>query len=81
MDSTSDTAANSVKPLDISDEQYRTYTYANGTFTIRNPVKLYLLEGGASHRVVDRDGVTHRPERGWSGISWKPVPGAPPFTF
>jgi len=69
------------KPIDISDEQYRTYTYANGTFTIRNPVSLYLLDNGKSHRVVDVFGVTHRPERGWFGISWKVSDGFPPFTI
>lgn len=66
--------------IDISTEERRTYTYANGdTFTIENPKELHLIDDVASHRIVDADGVTHRPERGWVGISWKPRDGAPAF--
>jgi len=65
--------------VDISSEDYRTYSYANGAkFRINRPVTLYLLADGG-HRVVDKDGVTHRPERGYLGISWKSKDGQPPF--
>lgn len=68
--------------VDISSELYRVYTYANGDkFRINNPVSLFLLDGGDSHRVIDAAGVTHRPTRGWVGLSWKPKPGEKAFDF
>jgi hypothetical protein len=70
-------------PIDISSEEWRIYTYPNGSEAhIENPVCLYVIKddrGGVTHRVVDKDGVSHRPERGWVKISWKPKPGAPAF--
>jgi hypothetical protein len=66
------------KALDVSSEAYRIYTYSDGgQFRIDCPVELFIV--GGSHRVVDADGVTHRPERGFVGISWKPFAGAPAF--
>jgi hypothetical protein len=68
--------------IDISSEQYRIYTYPNGdTFRIEEPAELHVLtdDKGVSHRVIDKAGVTHRPERGWLGISWQPRPGEPAF--
>ena len=68
--------------IDISSEAFRTYTFADGsTFTIKHPAELHVIEDerGTSHRVIDKAGVTHRPTRGWVGISWKPLDGAPPF--
>ena len=67
------------EPLDITSEQYRIYAYKDGgRYRINNPDRLYVLESG-SHRVIDGDGVVHRPERGWLAISWKPKAGAPEF--
>lgn len=69
-------------PIDISTETSRIYTYPNGsTFTIAEPAALHVLtdERGTTHRVIDKAGVTHRPERGWVGISWKPRDGEPAF--
>jgi hypothetical protein len=62
--------------IDISSEQYRIYT-----FRIEEPAELHVLtdDKGVSHRVIDKAGVTHRPERGWLGISWQPRPGEPAF--
>lgn len=73
--------ADSIKPkeLDISSEAYRIYTYTQGrTLRIDAPETLYVLPGD-SHRVVDAEGVTHRPTPGFLAISWKPRPGAPAF--
>jgi hypothetical protein len=71
------------KEIDITSEEFRVYTYPDGsTFRIDNPATLYVLideKGGATHRVVDVDGVTHRPERGYVGISWAAKEGAPKF--
>lgn len=65
--------------IDISSEEYRTYTYASGArFTIVTPYKLHVMENG-SHRVIDQAGVTHRPSPDYVGISWKPRAGEPPF--
>jgi hypothetical protein len=76
-----------VKPLheaipanDISSELWRDYIYPDGkTFRVNDPLELYIVNG--SHRVVDMDGVTYRPERGYVGIRWKPRAGKPPFDF
>jgi hypothetical protein len=79
---TQDTVASPPQAINISSEDYREYTYANGVkFRINDPVDLYLLDDGKSHRVVDHAGVTHRPERDWIAISWKPLMGAAPFEF
>lgn len=51
-------------PIDISSEEYRVYTYANGdTYRIDVPTELHVLsdDKGTSHRVIDAAGVTHRP--------------------
>ena len=71
-----------IKELDVSSEEYRIYTYANGSiFRIEQPAALHVIEDekGATHRIIDKAGVTHRPKRGWIGISWKPREGAPAF--
>lgn len=66
--------------IDVADELYRVYTYEDGRkFRINRPKTVYVLADGG-HRVVDSDGVTHRPERNYVGISWKPKDGAAPFT-
>lgn len=70
------------KPIDITSEQYRVYTYPDGsTFRIDSPAELHVItdEKGTTHRVVDTRGTTHRPERGWTGISWTAKEGAPRF--
>jgi hypothetical protein len=65
--------------IDLTSERYRNYTYPDGvTFRITAPVALYITADG-SHRVVDAAGVTHRPTRGFVGISWKPKDGQPAF--
>jgi hypothetical protein len=68
--------------IDITSEAQRTYTYPNGDkFVIDEPAELHVIDDdrGTTHRVIDKAGVTHRPERGWVGISWKPREGQPAF--
>lgn len=66
-------------PTDITSEEYREYRYSNGgVLRIMAPKQLYVL-GNGSHRIVDEDGMTHRPTPGWLCLSWKPRPGQPPF--
>ena len=69
-------------PIDISSEEYRIYTYPNGSeYRINSPLALHIIqdEKGATHRVTDNFGMTHRPERGWVAIAWKPRDGARVF--
>lgn len=67
------------EPLDITSEQFRIYAYADGgRYRINAPDRLYVLPSG-SHRVIDEDGIVHRPTPGWLAISWKPKVGAPEF--
>lgn len=70
------------KIIDIKSEAFRLYTYRDGsTFRIEQPAELHVItdENGTSHRVIDKAGVTHRPERAWVGISWQPRDGEPAF--
>ena len=65
--------------VDISSEEYRIYTYPDGSiFKIDEPISLVITDSG-SHRVIDKAGLTHRPTPGFVGISWKPRDGAAPF--
>lgn len=65
--------------LDVTSEKCRIYTYASGErFHISYPITVYVLPNG-SHRVVDEEGMTHRPTPGWLAISWCPKPGEPAF--
>lgn len=67
---------------DATTEEWVQYTYADGTSVrIDNPVRRYIFKGksGWTQRVIDADGVTHRPTPGWLKMSWKPKPGAPAF--
>lgn len=65
-------------PIDISAEEYRTYTYADGSqLRIDWPIEL-RMEGGeevATHVVTDKMGAVHRPRLGWVAIAWKPRDG------
>lgn len=67
------------KEIDVSTETARTYVYSDGSaYAIESPRKVYVTETG-SHRVVDADGWTHRPEPGWIAIKWLPQTDAPAF--
>ena len=65
--------------LDISTEEWREYRYANGDhYRIEQPKTLFLKRDaeGDSHRILDRDGITHYVRRGWVAIAWH-APSAP----
>ena len=67
------------KEIDITSEEVRTYVYEDGReYSIANPQKVFVTETG-SHRVIDADGWTHRPELGWIALKWKPRHGQPQF--
>lgn len=64
---------------DISSEEYRLYTYPDGSkFRIEAPLRVFVTESG-SHRVIDAAGLTHRPTPGYIGLTWKSRPGEPAF--
>lgn len=70
------------KTVDITSEEYRIFTYPDGsTFRVDNPVSFTLIENehGFTMRVIDAQGLTHRPSKGWNAISWKPKEGQPAF--
>ncbi|NJR72280.1 MAG: hypothetical protein HC782_04445 [Gammaproteobacteria bacterium] len=68
-----------MEQIDISSEQYRIYSYEDNKFCkIENPLTLYVTENG-THRIVDAQGLTHRPSPGYLLISWLPKEGAPNF--
>lgn len=67
------------KAIDVTSEAFRVYVYGDGKrYRIDNPKTVYILRDG-SHRVVDEDGMTHRPTRDWVGLTWKPKAGQPAF--
>ena len=74
---------------DISSEHWRCYTFrgAAGEYyiiQIDNPVALNVslgipAIGGASHRILTQDGVSHYIPRGWLELRWKAKPDQPHF--
>lgn len=67
------------KEIDITSEEVRAYVYGDGgEYSIPNPQTVFVTESG-SHRVIDADGWTHRPELGWVAIKWKARQGQPHF--
>jgi hypothetical protein len=64
---------NDLKEMEITTEEWREYRYSNGdVYRIENPTHLWLKsdERGDSHRILDADGSTHYPRRGWVAIVW-----------
>lgn len=64
---------------DITTEEWREYRYAGGErYRIEQPSRLFLKQDdkGDSHRILDREGVTHYVRRGWVAIAWR-APDAP----
>lgn len=61
-----------MEPKDISNEQWREYTYTDGyKIRIDKPETLYIADSG-SHRVYDGDVTTYVPAD-WRKIVWKPI--------
>lgn len=76
---------NVIGPLDLSDEYWREYEFAEaGTYRIDAPVSLYFRQGGTTHRIVDASGVVHCvPAPGQRGcvLRWKPRDSNKPVQF
>jgi hypothetical protein len=63
--------------VDISSEEYRTYSFGNSEVTIKEPLRLAVSNNG--HRVFDASGVSHYIPKGWIHLSWKAKTGRPHF--
>ena len=70
--------------FDITCEMWREYLFPQAKYRIDNPVKLFLREGGTTHRVLDSNGVVHcLPAPGFNGcaLRWKNREGESPCNF
>lgn len=75
-----------MKEYDISSEVWREYDLPDRevAYRINAPSKLYLKEGGTTHRVVDEKGIVHCvPAPGFQGcvLRWKPKKSNNPVEF
>jgi len=66
--------------VDISSEEYRAYSFVNGTVTIKNPLALSVSKGGG-HRLFDDCGDCYYIPPGWLSVKWKVKPGSPHFVI
>lgn len=71
---------------DLTDEEYREYDFSGRVYRINNPSVLIFRSGGATHRVVDGDGVVHcvpapNGESNDCVLRWKPRAGTNPVAF
>ena len=48
-----------LQEFDITCEEWREYDFQDRIYRIVNPQKLFIREGGSTHRVIDSDGVAH----------------------
>jgi hypothetical protein len=68
-----------LKFIDISSEQFREYTFPDGsTYTIDKPVKLAVRQSG-SHSVIDVYGNNYYIKSNFIAIKWLPYDGQPNF--
>lgn len=69
---------------DVSDEEFRVYTFANGeTIRVDEPVRLWVKRKpeGDSHRLALANGNGVYVPAGWLKIEWRNKPGAGPVAF
>ena len=73
-----------MKEFDITTEAWREYDFGGRVYRIDNPVKLFLRDGGTTHRVLDSSGIVHcLPTVGNSGcvLRWIGKDGSPDVSF
>lgn len=75
-----------LKEFDITCELWRSYDIPgrDGRYTISNPQKLFIREGGTTHRVLDSEGIVHCvPAPGNCGciLTWKNKDPEKPCNF
>ncbi len=59
-----------LKLYNLECEVYREYDFGGRVYRISDPVGFYQREGGTTHRVVDREGMTHCvPAVGYNGCA------------
>lgn len=64
--------------LDVTSEEFRIYELPSGNrHRVDYPIKVLIKKGSGSHRVIDRDGVTHYIPS-FDAIVWK---ADPPVTY
>jgi hypothetical protein len=72
-----------LKGFDISHEIYREYLVPgrSESYVIDYPLALMIRPGGASHRVIDKDGLAHCIPMAGTIVRWFNGEGEPPCTF
>lgn len=63
---------------DISDEEWREYTFGVGIVRIEQPKWLHVkrqTETQHSHRIIDANGISHYIPSGWIALKWKSPTG------
>jgi len=45
--------------FDLTTEEYREYDWSGRIYRIDSPQKLFIREGGSTHRIVDSSGIAH----------------------
>lgn len=71
----------SLKFNSLESEQFRVYSFANGSnITIEEPIALNVSKSGG-HRVLDKAGISHYIPSGWNHLYWKVKDGQPAFDF
>jgi len=65
---------------DISDEQYREYTFVGGEKVRIEGIKLNVSDSGG-HRIEDKYGISHYIPFKWIQLTWVPKEGKPNFAF
>lgn len=73
---------NGVEFLDISDEQYRTYVFADGRELVIYDPRGINISASGGHRIVTKDGwsLYVKPKEGWY-LHWRTYPGTEHFNF
>lgn len=69
-----------MKFSDISDEQYREYTFPSGQVVKVEGLELNVSSSGG-HRVKGADGFSYYIPSGWIQLRWLPKEGKQAFQF
>lgn len=69
-----------LKFSNLTDEQYRTYTFPTNQVRIEGPIALHVSKSGG-HRILDSQGNSHYIPTGWTQLTWKVKEGQPYFAF
>jgi len=73
-----------MKELELTTERWREYDFGGRVYRIDDPQKLFLRDGGTTHRVVDKNGVAHCcPAVGFNGcvLRWENFDKSTPVNF